>query len=511
MAKEPTNINSNKPGKLPDNLNDCHDLIRELLSRVAELEKQISRSNRATFGKKSAKVNSSLLTGTGKAIHAQTTEELEAEKQNLSIVETKNKGGGRTAASKKSVNERTEKHQITDPELLACPCCAEERTVFGFDVSTQIDFVKPVFEEVKHITYKYSCKKCGKHVLTAEKPYQPIDKGKAGPGLLAKIITDKLLLHLPLYRQEKVFKSLSIPINRASMCRWMARCAQILKPIVSRMKVLFLESKVIMADATTMPVIKRGLGKTQKGFIWSMLGDSSRPYTIYDFSETEHSMYPEKILKGFKGVLLSDGTNKFNGIITAGATSANCWAHVHCYFEDAWLTNTVKAEFPMGVIKCLFDIERVAKGLSAVKRKDLRQRIAKPKLALLKAWLDENNEKEPPKTKLADAISYTLNRWNALCLYADTAHVDISNNACERSIKPIVLGRSNWLFAGSVEGGHTAAILMTLVQTCERLGINAFEYLKDVLTRFPNANMRDLDDFLPDRWLKLREHKPQTL
>jgi hypothetical protein len=270
------------------------------------------------------------------------------------------------------------------------------------------------------------------------------------------------------------------------------------------MKKLILQSRVIMADATTMPVIKKGLGKTHRAYIWSMLGDKSHPYIIYDFSETEHSMYPEKILKGFQGVLLSDGTNKFNGIIEAGATSANCWAHVFCRFEEAWLIDNIAVEFPMGVIKSLFDIERVAINLSEEQREDLRQRIAKPKLELLKVWLDENVDKEPPKTKLADAISYTRKRWKALCLYGDTGFVDISNNACERSVKPVVQGRVNWLFAGSVEGGHTAAALMSLVQTCERLNINSFEYLKDVFTRFPSANMRDLDDFLPDRWQALR-------
>jgi transposase len=506
MAKKPPKA---KPEKLPENINDCHNLIRELFTRLADLEKQLSRHNRASFGKKSAKVNSSLLTGTGKAIHTQTTEELEREKRNLNIVETENHGGGRSSAPTSSVEHRDERHRITDPNQLACPCCRNERTVFGFEISTQTDFVKPVFEEVRHIVYKYRCRKCGKHLLTADKPFQTIDKGKPGPGLLSKIVTDKLLLHLPLYRQEKVFKALGLPINRSSMCRWMRGCADLARPIVERMKALILRSRVIMADATTMPVIKKGLGKTHRAYIWSMLGDRSQPYTIYDFSETEHSMYPEKILKGFKGVLLSDGTNKFNGIIEAGASSANCWAHVHCRFEEAWVNDNVGVEFPMGVVKSLFDIERVVKDLSEEQRKDIRERIAKPKIDLLKAWLDENVDKEPPKTKLSDAISYTLNRWEALCLYVDTGFVDISNNSCERSIKPVVQGRVNWLFAGSVEGGHTSAVLMSLVQTCERLKINAFEYLKDVFTHFPSANMRDIDDFLPDRWQTLRNNQQQ--
>ncbi len=188
-----------------------------------------------------------------------------------------------------------------------------------------------------------------------------------------------------------------------------------------------------------------------------MLGDKNFPYTIYDFSETEHSKYPEAILMNHTGILLSDGTNKFNGIVRAGATAAACWAHVHCAFEDAWKDNP------------------------------------------------------PPKTKLADAISYTLNRWDALCVFTDNEYVDISNNACERSIKPIVIGRNNWLFAGSVEGGHASATLMTLVQTCERLNIDPFEYFKDVLTRFPNANMRDVADFLPDRWLALKQIQTDSI
>ena len=171
---------------------------------------------------------------------------------------------------------------------------------------------------------------------------------------------------------------------------------------------------------------------------------------------------------------------------------------MHCYFEDAWKLDHVAAEFPMGIIKSLFDIERVASTLTAAERKDLRQRLAKPKLALLKEWLVEKQFVEPPKTKLGEAIAYTLNRWTALLVYLDHPDVDISNNASERSIKPLVLSRRNWLFAGSEEGGHTAATIMSLIETCKRLGINPFEYMKDVLTRFPSAKTSQIDNFLPD-------------
>jgi transposase len=493
-----------KSAPLPDNVHDCHNLIKELFARIAELEKQVSRRNRALFGKKSAKTDSTLLTGTGKAIHTQTAGELEAERERMNTVSKDKQGGGRSAPPT-SLETRKEEHRIDDVGKLACPCCGEIRTMIGFDVSYQIEFVRSLFETIQHVMFKYACKKCAGQIVTAAKPNQPIDKGVPGPGLLAKITTDKFWLHLPLYRQEQVFEALGIPVNRSSMCRWLKEIACLLNPVAKRMRNLILDSRVIQSDATTLPVIKKGLGQTHKGFVWVYRGDSEHPYVFYDYSDTEHSIYPEKILNGYTGILQTDGTNKYNQIIADGATSANCWAHVHCYFEDAWKEDPAAAEFPMGVIKSLFDIERVAATLSEAERVDLRQRLAKPKIDLLKIWLDDAKIFTLPKTKLGEAIAYTLNRWPALLVYLDHGFVEISNNASERSIKPLVLSRRNWLFAGSGEGGRTAATIMSLIETCKRLDINPFEYMKDVLTRFPSAKTNQIDDFLPDRWLASRQ------
>ncbi|MGH9827720.1 MAG: IS66 family transposase, partial [Blastocatellia bacterium] len=455
MPQQPPKPDSTDPQKLPDNVADCHKLIKELFARVAELEKQLSRRNRAMYGRKSAKVDATLLTGTGKAVHAQTSEELAAEEQRFNVVKDKKQGGGRSAPPS-SLETRKEEHRL-DGYDLTCPCCGEARTIIGFDFSYQIEFVRSLFETIQHIMYKYACKKCAGQIVTASKPYQPIDKGVPGPGLLAKIATDKFWLHLPLYRQEQVFDALGIPVNRSSMCRWLKEIASLLNPIVQRMRQLILESRVVQSDATKLPVIKKGLGRTHQGVVWVYRGDADHPYAFYDYSDTEHSVYPEKILEGYTGILQSDGTNKYNKIVERGATSANCWAHVHCYFEDAWKADAIAAEFPMGVIKSLFDIERVAIELSDAERLDLRQRLAKPKLALLKDWLDEAKLTVLPKSKLGEAISYTLNRWSALQVYLEHAFVEISNNASERSIKPLVISRRNWLFAGSEVGGQTAA------------------------------------------------------
>jgi transposase len=511
-SKSPINPSSDY---LPNNIPECHKLITDLRSkvksleeRVAELEKFLSRRNRSLYGQKSAKVDASLLTGTGKAIHCQTANELDTEKERLNIVVDKKHGGGGRSAPSSALTTRKDEHRI-DASEIPCPCCGQPREIIGFDVSNQLDFVKALYENIQHIMFKYACKSCNSQIVTAQKPYQPIDKGRAGPGLLAKIATDKFWLHLPLYRQEQVFNALNIPVNRSSMCRWLKEVSETIEPIVNKMSRLILNSRVLQSDATKLPVIKKGLGKTHLGFIWVYRGDAAQPYVFYDYSDTEHSIYPEKILSGYKGILQSDGTNKYNEIIKNGATAANCWAHVHCYFEDAWKVDPAKAEFPMGIIKSLFDIERVAATLSEAERKDLRQRLAKPKLDLLKEWLDEMRFAEPPKTKLADAITYTLNRWPALLVYLDHPFVEISNNASERSVKPMVLSRRNWLFAGSEEGGRTAATIMSIIETCKRLRINPFEYLKDVLTRFPSAKTSQIDDFLPDRWLALRQSQSQ--
>ena len=476
--------------------------------RIAELEKQLSRRNRALFGKKSAKVDSTLLTGTGKAIHIQTANELDAEKNRLNIVPDKKHGGGRAGQPATLETSKVE-HRI-DPSQIPCPSCDQPREIIGFDVSHQIEFVRSLFEYIQHVMFKYACKNCEGQIITAQKPYQPIDKGLPGPGLLAKIATDKFWLHLPLYRQEQVFTALSIPISRSSMCRWLKEVADIFAPIVKRMNRLILKSRVVQSDATTLPVIKKGLGKTHRGYIWVYRGDANYPYVFYDYSDTEHSIYPEKILTGYTGILQTDGTNKFNEIIENGATAANCWAHVHCYFEDAWKDDPVAAEFPMGVIKSLFDIERVAaNSFLKLNAKICAKDWQSQKLLCSKTGSMKRKLLELPKTKLGEAISYTLNRWPALLVYLDHPFVEISNNASERSIKPMVISRRNWLFAGSEEGGHTAATIMSIIETCKRLRINPFEYMKDVLTRFPSAKTSQIDDFLPDRWLALKQTQSQ--
>lgn len=511
------------PNYLPDNLPECHKLITDLRNevktlkssmvamaeevkilqaRLSELEQQLRVRNRMIFGKSSAKVPAASLTGTGKVVYNQSFSELEAEKANLQIApdEKKNGGGGRTAI-KNTPKKRKVEHKITDLNALACPGCGKPRKAIGFEVSYQLDIIKAMFEQLEHIQYRYACSDCAGQVVLASKPYQPIDKGYATSGLIAHIGVSKFDWHLPLYRQERIYLAQSVPIARSSMCRWLKEAADMLVIIVNRMHQLMLTSRLIQSDSTTMPVIKKGLGETHNGSTWLYRDDK---YILYKFTETGEGVHPEKVLAGFKGVLLTDGADVFNGVIRGGATKAGCWAHLFRYFEEARKEDD-RADYALAIIKSLFDIEQVAAELSEDDRKELRQRLSKPKLAVLKCWADEIGPSILPKAPLSKGLTYMKNQWDALCLYADTGFVPSHNNASENGMRPAVLGRKNWLFAGSVEGGHTAAVWMTLIHTCRRLKINPFDYLKDTLDRLPATSITEIDQFLPDKWKELQE------
>lgn len=499
---------------LPESTEECHalitalrkeilrllsitDSVKSLEQRIAELEKQVKTRNRMLFGKKSARVSASSLTGTGKQIYENCSEELEEEKSHLNPVpedDNKQGGGGRTA-TKSLNNPRPIEHEITDAQKLACPDCGKLRHKIGFEASFSIDVLDTVYELLKHVQFKYACTDCEGHVVLAEKPEQPIAKGYAGPGLLAHIGRSKFDWHLPLYRQERIARAQGIQIGRSSMCRMLKHGADLLELIVKRMHELMLQSRIILSDGTTMPVIKKGLGKTHAAFLRIYRDET---YITYGFSDTKSGEFPEEVLKGYKGVLLTDGEAAYNGVIRGGATKAGCSAHAFRKFEDARKEDPDQADIALGLFKALFEIERFAADFSEDERKALRDKMSKPLLQELKDWLDE--QVIIPSTYMGDAITYCLNQWKALSYYAETGFVPMHNNDSENGIRPAVLGRRNWLFAGSMEGGKTAAIWMSIVQTCRRHGIDPFVYLRDVFTRLPSTSTSQIDQFLPDIW-----------
>lgn len=494
---------------LPDNVPDCHKVINGLRKIVRsheeriELEKQIGRRNRMLFGKRSAKVSNTVLTGTGKVIYDANAKQLDDECSKLQLVqnETPHGGGGRTAPDAAPLEE-TITHEIKDQHKLACPCCGTTRTILGFRVKQQLDVIRSMYKVLKHVQYTYRCPKCKGEVITAEKPEQPFGKGYATANLVAQIASAKFNAHLPLYRQEQICKAQGVPIARSTMCRLLKEGADIFRLIVKRMHELILNSRFVQSDTTTMPVIKKGLGKTHKGAISILRGDEAHPYIYYEYTDSATQEHALALMRNYCGILLTDGSAIYNKVIERGATAANCWSHAYRKFEESQKVEPEYALEAIAMIKGLFDVERVAASMSEAERLDLRLRVSKQRLVELKKWLEYQTYRFDfiPKDAFGEAVLYCLNRWSALRQYADTGFVPIDNNWSENGLRPAVLGRKNWLFAGSVEGGNTAAIYMSIVQSCRRLNIDPFEYMADVLARFPFARTSDVDSFLPDRW-----------
>jgi transposase len=520
-------VSPNSDEQLPDNVPDCHKIIQDLrvevdrLTKVAEtvsllqqqvskLQSQIKDHRRARFGKSSAKVSGDSITGDGKDFYEKSKQDLEAAKADMQIPDKpKTHGGGGRSAPGNAPTERTVKHRITDEEKLRCPCCGTRREEIGFETSYQLDVIKTVLERLQHIQFKYCCSNCKGQILMAEKPEQLINKSYATEGLITHIGISKFDWHLPLYRQERIFRAQSVPIARSTMCRWLKNAADYLNLIVELMFERILDSRLIQSDHTPMPVIKKGLGKTHRGYIWIYGGSDENPYTCYEFTETQHGEHPVRRLPGFKGVFQTDGAQYFNGVSDNGAIRAGCWAHAFRKFEAARDNHRELADYGIAVIKSLFDIEREAADLDENERKELRQRLAKPTLDRFESWLHLQKQRTDilPEEEIGKAIGYCLNQWDALYYYADTGFVPADNNSSENGLRPTVLGKNNWLFAGSVDGGKTGAVWMSIIQTCHRLEIDPFEYIKDVLTRLPSTPTSQIDQFLPDRWKADRENE----
>jgi hypothetical protein len=357
-------------------------------------------------------------------------------------------------------------------------------------------------------------------VVVASKPAQPIDKGLPGPGLLAFVITSKYCDHLPLHRQEAIMARLGVDIPRSTLCGWMAASAELLRPLHDAMLADVLRSRVVQTDETRLPVLEKGNDKTKSGRLWAFLGDRDRPHTVYHYTATKARDGPAGILKDYKGFLQADAANVFDGIYCPGdIVEVGCWAHARRYFHDARTSDAARAAEALARIGFFYDVEREAKQIIAAQQFDgaqadalrlqMRRDRTLPKLREFADWLDAQAKLVLPKSPMAQAINYARNHWEALVRFTEYGFLNIDNNGSERAMRPAALGRKNFLFAGSDEGGRTTAVLYTLTQTCRRHGIDPFAYLQDVLTRLPKSDFHELAELFPHRWAEAqRADKP---
>jgi transposase len=355
-------------------------------------------------------------------------------------------------------------------------------------------------------------------VVLAPKPAQPIDKGLPGPGLLAFVITSKYFDHLPLNRQEAIIARLGVDIHRSTLCGWMAASADLLRPLYKAMLADVLLSRVVQTDETRLPVLEKDNIKTKSGRLWAFVGDRDHPHTVYHYTATKARDGPAGILEKYKGFLQADAANVFDGIYLPGdIVEVGCWAHARRYFHDARISDAGRAAEALARIGFFYDVEREAKTTIEQQQLDgqqadacrlkMRREQTLPKLRDFADWLDAQAVLVLPKSPIAQAINYARKHWQALLRFTEHGFLNIDNNASERAMRPAALGRKNYLFAGSDEGGRTTAVLYTLTQTCRRHGIDPFAYLQDVLTRLPKGDFQELADLFPLRWAAAQRAK----
>ena len=515
---------------LPDDPETLKGMIRELLAMLTgtrqELDgvrQRLDQLLRRLYGPKGEQFRPdqpSLFEGSAEPAPPSTPVPVEHEP----VTSAKKKGHGRRRLPADLKRERVV-HDVPEAEK-TCPCCHSSRVKIGEETSEQLDYRPAKLFVWEHVRLKYACPKCLKtsseppaasrdtpssHIVVAAKPPQPIDRGLPGPGLLAHVITSKYSDHLPLHRQEAMLARQGVELSRSTLADWMAASAELLKPLYKLMLAEVLRGRVVQTDETRVPVLQPGLKQTKPGRLWVFVGDRDHPHTVYDYTPTKARDGPAAILKDYRGFLQADSANVFDGIYRPGdIVEVACWAHARRYFHEARETDAVRSAEALTRIRDFYRVEDEARDLITRQqlvgeaddaiRLQLRQERTRPKLAAFASWLEDQSPRVLPKSPIGQAIAYARRQWAALMRFTEHGFLNIDNNASERALRAVAVGRKNWLFAGSDSGGRTAAVLYTITQTCRRHGRDPFAYLQDVLARLPLCTSDELAPFLPHRW-----------
>jgi transposase len=418
------------------------------------------------------------------------------------------------------------RHELSEDER-KCPCCGELREEIGIEASEQLEFVPARFKVIEHQRVKYACKGCQENVAVAPKPPQPIEKGIAGPSLLAHVTVSKFGDHLPLYREEDLFDRVGFLIRRSTICGWLFELAALVMPLVMRMKYLVLQSKVIHTDDTKIKMLQPEMCLEAR--FWPYLGDWLHRYAVYDFTLDRSRDGPLSFLEGYRGYLQADAFSGYDRVFGPDrAIEVACWVHARRYWHDALEYDSVRANTALGFIARLSQIESQLEkaypyaNLQGERNFDAvaagRQQHALPILNHFREWMDQelSSGKVLPKSIIAKAFTYTTNQWTALCRYVEQGYLSLDNNAAERTVKYPAIGRKNYLFVGSEQAGRNAAAFYSLIVSAKLNGVEPLAWLTDVYRRLPAmrgteafrqcqdskpVESDELDSLLPDRWL----------
>ncbi len=386
----------------------------------------------------------------------------------------------------------------------ACPDCGGRLRELGEDVAEMLEYVRASFKVLRHVRPKLSCDACDR-IVQAPAPSRPIDRGLAGPGLLAHVLVSKYADHMPLYRQSEIYAREGVDLDRSTLAGWVGATSELLAPLVEAVRSHVMAAGKLHADDTPVPVLAPGNGKTQTGRLWTYVrddrpsGDQTAPAVWFAYSPDRKGENPRQHLKLYKGALQADAYAGFQQLYESGTiVEVACWAHTRRKFHEIHIahasTTTTEA---IECIAALYAIEAEIRGSTPEVRKAIRQARARPLLDSMKAWLEATLAKLSRKSDTAAAIRYALSRWPALTRFVDDGHLEIDNNAAERALRVVALGRKNYLFAGSNAGGERAAAIYSLLGSAKLNGLDPELYLHHVLDRIADHPISKINVLLP--------------
>ena len=479
---------------------------QQLAGRQAEIERLqllIAKLQRMQFGRRSEKL-------------ARQIEQLELQLDELATgqaeppqaapgPETAAPTGSRRKPARRPLPAHLPRQKQTiPPKETACPDCGGALKTLGEDVAEILEYVPAHFHVIQQVRPKLACTHCDK-IVQAEAPSRPIARGLAGPGLLAHVLVSKYCDHLPLYRQEEIYAREGVELDRATLADWVGGASQLLAPLVEALRRHVMGAAKLHADDTPVPVLQPGLGKTKTGRLWTYVrddrpaGDATPPAVWFAYSPDRKGEHPQNHLRAFTGTLQADAYAGFDPVYETGRVrEAACMAHVRRKFYDLQVAQKAPvAEETLQRIAALYAIEKEIRGHPPEERCQVRQARSRPLLEALRAWWESCLSKLSRKTETTAAIKYALARWEALTRYLEDGRLEIDNNAAERALRAIALGRKNYLFAGSDAGGERAAALYTLIGTAKLNGVDPEAYLREVLSRIADHPINRIEELLP--------------
>ncbi|MDP2652375.1 MAG: IS66 family transposase [bacterium] len=484
---------------------EMQTLVKTLESENRYLREQLALLKKALFGPRSEKIQSDhpQLPFLGMEEVHEPEEVVVADDEGARPKRERRKTPhGRKPLPAHLPRERVEHH----PPKEDCTCkCGDAMKPCGEDITEELEYIPASFRVKEHARIRYACRRCQEKPVQLAALPRPIEKGRPGPGLIAHVLTSKYADHIPLNRQSQIMAREGVDIARSTLCDWVADGYDRLGPLLRGLKHSILQSRVVGNDDTKiiMQLNHRGGGR-KTCYLWSSTGDRKEVY--FDFTTGRGREGPTKFFGNYQGTIVVDGYGGYNELFSKkGVREAGCWAHARRYFVDAMRSDPDKGSWVVSEISELYGIEKKIRELRAEEKVAIREKESKPILAGLFEKLEAWKIDALPKSAWGKAVNYALNRKEALLVFARDGEVPIDNNATERTIRNIAVGRKNWLFTGSVEGGKRAAGIYSLIGTCKLQGIDPWEYLRDVLERAPHLNDEELAKLIPRLWKEERK------